>query len=212
MAREQFPHALCIVAVHLRGHIDEAVALQVAGCVQQLLGGLLLRRNRLQVDHRKIAALGEVAGFIQHIGHTTRHARREVAARLADDENHATRHVFAAVVAHALDDGDSAGVAHGETLARNTAQVALAGDRTIEHRVAGDDRVLGLEADLLMRADDELGSREALADIVVGLTGQFQRDALRTPCAEALPGNAGQLHHDGVFRQARMAVTLGNFA
>ena len=54
----------------------------------------------------------------------------------------AAGHVLAAVVARALDDGDGAGVAHREALAGDAAEIALAGDRAVEHRVADDDRAL----------------------------------------------------------------------
>ena len=63
-----------------------------------------------------------------------------------------------------------------------------------------------------MRAHDDLGPRQALADIVVAFAGQLQRHAPGTPGAEALPGDTGELHRDGVFRQARMAVALGHLA
>ena len=61
----------------------------------------------------------------------------------AEDDDDAAGHVFAAVVADALDDGDGAGVAHGEALAGDAAEIAFAGDGAVEHRVADDDRALG---------------------------------------------------------------------
>ena len=112
---------------------------------------------------------------------------------LADDEHAAAGHVFAAMIADALDDGDGAGIAHREALAGDAAEIAFAGDRAIEHGVADDDRVFRHEADLLMRLDDELAAGETLADIVVGLAGEFERHAMGDPGAEALAGDAGQL-------------------
>jgi hypothetical protein len=47
------------------------------------------------------------------------------------------------MVARALDDRDGAGVAHGEALAGDAAEVALALDRAVEHGVADDDRLVG---------------------------------------------------------------------
>jgi hypothetical protein len=44
---------------------------------------------------------------------------------------------------HAFDDRNGAGVAHGEALARDAAEVALALDRAVQHGVADDDRVFG---------------------------------------------------------------------
>ena len=57
--------------------------------------------------------------------------------------DHAAGHVFAAVVADALDDRDGAGIAHGETLAGDAAEIAFARDGAVKHGVADDDRVLG---------------------------------------------------------------------
>ena len=48
-------------------------------------------------------------------------------------------------------------------------------------------------------------ARQALADIVVGVADQLEGDAARQEGAEALPGRAGQLHLDGVVRQALVA-------
>jgi hypothetical protein len=62
--------------------------------------------------------------FVEHVGHAAGHARREVAAGLAEHHDGAAGHVFAAVVARAFDDADRAGVAHGEALARDAAEVA----------------------------------------------------------------------------------------
>ncbi len=58
---------------------------------------------------------------------------------------HAAGHVLAAVVAHAFDDGRRAAVAHAEPLAGDAAQVELAAGGAVEHHVAGDDVLLGLE-------------------------------------------------------------------
>ncbi len=65
---------------------------------------------------------------------------------LAEHDDHAAGHVFAAVVAHALDHGDGTGVADGEALAGDAAEVALALDRAVEHGVADDDRLFRHDA------------------------------------------------------------------
>ena len=58
----------------------------------------------------------------------------------------------------------------------------------------------------------DAAARQALADIVVGVADQLQRDAARQEGAEALAGGAGEAHADRVFRQAGMAVAPGHFA
>ena len=109
------------------------------------------------------------AVLVEHIGDAARHAGGEVAAGLAEDDDDAAGHVFAAMVAGALDDGDGAGVADGEALAGDAAEVALAGDGAVEHGVADDDRLLRHDAGVRGRADDDAAAGQALADIVVGL-------------------------------------------
>ena len=53
------------------------------------------------------------------------------------------------MVAGAFDHGDGAGIAHGEALAGNAAEIALAGDGAVQHGVADDDRLSGTMPDSL---------------------------------------------------------------
>src|SRR5262249_22297278 len=124
----------------------------------------------------------------------------------------AASHVFAAVVAGALNDCDGAGIADGEALAGDAAEVAFAVDRAVEDGVADDDRFLRHEAAVGGGTDDDASARETLADIVVGVALELEGHPVREPGAEALASGAGQLHVDGVMRQALMAVALGDFA
>ena len=110
----------------------------------------------------------ERAVLVEHIGDAARHAGGEVAAGPAEHDDDAAGHVFAAVVAGAFDDGDGAGVAHGEALAGDAAEIAFARDRAVEHGVADDDRLFRHDAGIGRRADDDAAARQALADIVVG--------------------------------------------
>ena len=90
----------------------------------------------------RLQRLAKRAVLVEHVGDAARHARREVAAGLAEHDDEAAGHVFAAVIARALDHRDGAGVAHGEALARDAAEIGLARDRAVHHRVADDDGVL----------------------------------------------------------------------
>ena len=125
---------------------------------------------------------------------------------LAEHDHGAAGHVFAAVVAGALDDRRGAGVAHAEALAGDAAEEHLAFDGAVEHGVADDDVLAGLALERLRRLDDDPAAAQALADVVVGFAGQFERDAARQEGAEALAGGAGHADVDGVVRQAGMAV------
>src|SRR5436190_2022196 len=154
MAAEQMPDALTIVAIHMGGHIDEAMMLEIAAMMMQALDRFLLGRHRRQIDHREIAALGEIAALIENIGDTARHAGGEVASGFADDKNDAAGHVFAAMIANTFDDGDGAGIPHRETLTGDAAQIAFTAYRAIKHGIADDDRLFRDEAYALMRLDD----------------------------------------------------------
>src|SRR6185312_15045450 len=105
----------------------------------------------------------------EHVSDAARHAGREVAAGLAEHDDDAAGHVFAAMVARALDDGDGAGVADGETLAGNAPEVALAVDGAIHHGVADDDRLFRHDAGVGRRLDDDAAARQSFADIIVGV-------------------------------------------
>jgi hypothetical protein len=83
------------------------------------------------------------------------------------------------VVTHAFDDGDGAGVTHGEAFAGDAAEVGLALRRAIEHGVADDDGVLRHDPRIIRRADDDAAARQALADIVVAVTDEVKGDATR---------------------------------
>ncbi len=141
-----------------------------------------------------------------------RHAGREVAAGLAEHDDDAAGHIFAAMVAGALDNDGGAGVAHGEALAGDAAEIAFAANGAVQHGVADDDGLFRHDAAIGRRLDDDAPTRQALADIVVGFAFQFEGDAARQPGAEALPGGAGQPHVNSTVRQSLMAVTLGDLA
>ncbi len=64
----------------------------------QVLGPL----QRQQLDHGRVAALGEAAVAVEDVGDAARHAGGKVAAGGAEDEHQAARHVLAAVVSDAL--------------------------------------------------------------------------------------------------------------
>src|SRR5262249_6703297 len=132
--------------------------------------------------------------------------------RWADHHHHAARHVLAAMVAGALHHRDRARVSYRKPLTGNAAEVALAADGAIEHRVADNDALFRHDPGVGVGARNDLAAREALADVVVGLADKVKRDALRQPGAEALPGGAVKAQPNRIFRQAAMAVALGYLA
>ena len=174
---------------------------------------IVLFRNGLQVDHGEVAALGEIAGLVQHIGDAAGHAGREITAGIADDDDDAAGHVFAAMVSDAFHDCDGAGIADGEALTGNAAEIAFALDRAVEHRVADDDGVFRRDfRRRFRRIDDHPPTRQALADIIVGVAFKFHGHAAGKPGTEALAGGAGQLDVDGIVGQALVAVMVSDLA
>ena len=120
---------------------------------------------------------GEAAVVVEHVGDAAAHAGGEVAPGPAEHDDAPAGHVLAAVVADALDDHRGAAVADAEPLAGDAADVTLAAGRAVEGDVADDDVLLRLERRQRRRVDDQLAARQALADVVVGVAVQPQRDA-----------------------------------
>ena len=84
-----------------------------------------------------------------------------------------------AVVADAFDHRGRAGVAHAEALADDAADEHVAAGRAVEDHVAGDDVLLGDELRGARRPQHERAAREPLAEVVVGVAFEPQRDAAR---------------------------------
>ena len=90
------------------------------------------------------------------------------------------------------------------------AQVHLARGGAVEQGIARDDVVLGQEQHIVGRLDDDAAARKSLADIVVGVADQFERDTRRQERADRLPGGAGERDVDGVVGQTLGAVAPGD--
>ena len=116
------------------------------------------------------------------------------------------------MIAGAFDHCDRARIAHREAFACDTVEVGLTRDGAVEHGVADDDVLFGHALDMRRRADDDAAARKALADIVVGIAGQIERDAVREERTERLARNARKRDVDRARWQAAVAVALGHFA
>src|SRR6185503_715174 len=101
---------------------------------------------------------------------------------------------------------------HREPLAGDAAEVALAGNGAVKHGVADDDALLRHDPRVGIRPHDQLAAGEALADVVVALADEIERDTVGEPRAEALPGRALEGQPDGIVRQSGMAVAPGHLA
>ena len=69
----------------------------------------------------------------------------------------------------------------------------------------------GRKVDVARRIDDQPAARESLADVIVGVAFELQRDALGQERAEALSGRAGEVEVDGVVRQALPSRSAARF-
>src|SRR6516162_2087166 len=187
MPLNQLIQSLLVEPGHV-ADVDQPVAFEIAGLMPAPHHDSILARHRLELDHGEIAAALEVAVLVEHIGDAARHAGSEVPSRGTDHHHDTAGHIFAAMVAGAFHHGGGAGIAHGEALAADAAEIALARDRPIKHGVADDDRLLRHDARLSGRANDDAAAGEALADIVVGLAFQVERHPFGKPGAEALAG------------------------
>ncbi len=116
------------------------------------------------------------------------------------------------MITYALDHGDRARVADSETFAADAAEEGFTGNGAVENGVADDDIVGGDALGICWRTDDNAATRQALAHIVVRVTGQVQRHAMRQESAEALARNTLQLHQNAIVGQAGMAEAASDFA
>jgi hypothetical protein len=81
------------------------------------------------------------------------------------------------VVAGALDDRGRAGVAHREALAGHAAEERLAAIAPYSTVLPTMMFSSGFAAEVDARAHDDAPARQALADVVVGIADQVERDA-----------------------------------
>ncbi len=162
--------------------------------------------------HRHVAKVLERIVRIIDVSNAARHAGRKVASGFAQDNDHAARHVLATMIADAFDHCDRAGIAHGKALACDALEIGLAGDGPIKHRVADDDVFKRRAGDAFRLANDHAPARKTLADIIVGVAFQVQRDAARQEAAKALSRRSGHRDMDRVFRQACVTMLAGNLA
>ena len=179
----------------------------------ELLQGsnIVLVLHRLQAHGLLVDPLVEIPVLVQNVGHAAGHAGREVLAGLAQDHDSAAGHVLTAVVTHALDNGSRAAVADAEALTGHAGDEGLAAGGTVKGHIAGDDVFLGLVADALGRADDDLAAGQALAHVVVAVAGQAEGQALGDERAKALAACADALGGVDIVGQGA-AVLAGDLA
>eukprot|EP01136_Pigoraptor_vietnamica_P023733 Opistho-1_new@6558 len=169
-----------------------------------------LRRVLDPPELHELHVAAEVARAVKHIRNAAAHASRKVATGGAEDHCAPARHVLAAVVAHTLAHGRGTRVAHAEALRRDAADERATARGAVEAHVTHNDVVLrdkpgGIRAG----ANNDRATGKALADVVVRVAVEFDRDALREERAERLARRARELDADRVVGEAGLAVRLG---
>src|SRR2546425_333257 len=156
------------------------------------------------------ATLPHLLLCIQHVGNTTGHSRGKVAAGLAQHYHAAPGHVFTSVIAEGLDHGVGSAVAHTKSLTRDAPNVGFAAGRTIERNIADDYVFLCAECSFAGWVDDDLPARQSLAEIVVRVAFEFERNSAWHKRAETLPGGTIERELNSVSGQPFRAVTASN--
>jgi len=174
-------------------------------------GGNLARIGDLaKLNHLLVDLAGECVGGIENVGDTSTHTSSEVATCDAENHNATTSHVLAAMITTSLNDGVRTRVTNCETLGGDTTDEGLSRSSTIQADVSDDDVLFGLERGLLGRVYDEATTREALPDVVIGVTLELNGDTRSKECTKRLA--SGTLHRDvdGVLGKTLFAVELGD--
>jgi hypothetical protein len=169
------------------------------------LGGLLdgANLNHLHVD------LGlEVAVDIQDIGNATRHTSREVATSGSENDDTATSHVLAAVVTNTLNDGSCTGVSDGKSLGGDTAEEAATCSSTVQTDVSNENVLLCLENGRAGRVDDQATTRQALTNVIVGITLKLQGNTRSQESTKRLSSRALDVDVDSVQGKTLRAISL----
>src|SRR5262249_20082791 len=157
--------------------------------------------HAFEFDSAEIAPRQELAVRIPDVRDAPRHPGREVATRLAENDDAAAGHVFAAVVADSFNDRLGAAVPHAEPLGSPPTDESLTARRAVEADVADQDVVLRNERRQLRGINHDATAGEPLADVVVRISFDFERYALREERTEALSSRAVELDVDRVVRQ-----------
>src|SRR5699024_11133649 len=112
----------------------------------------------------------------------------------------------------AFDNRYGAGIAYRKTFAGNAPEIGLTLDSAVKHGIADDNGVFRRVTGRFRRSDSDASSRQALADIVVGIANEIDRDTPREKCTQTLASRAGQLDRYRILRKSLMTVSSGNFA
>src|SRR5215210_3332490 len=152
--------------------------------------------HRLEQDRLAVDLAGELALRIIDERGAVGHARAEVGAGRAENDNQAAGHVLATVVANALDNRRGAAVADTEALSSATGREQSAPGRAVEDRIAGD-RLWRVEWSRRRGPDGNLAAGHSFADVVIGLAFEIEAHTVNDERAETLTSATGQPDQKG---------------
>ena len=130
---------------------------------------------------------------------SSRHPRPEILAHRPEDGDASAGHVLAAIGAAAFDHGARTRIAHGETLAGKAGCVQFAAGGAIKAGVADDGIGFALKSSVGRGPQGDEPAGQALADIIVGVAGDIEPNALNKERAQALPARASKLDVQASF-------------
>ncbi len=159
--------------------------------------------NRHRTTHQRIhidQRLRQTCRVIE-IGHATRHPGPEIGADIAQNDRHTAGHILTPVGAAALDHHLRARVAHRETLTRPARCKERAIRGPIEHGIADDGVLAGLERRGHARTHHDKPARQAFANVIIAIAEHFQLQAPHRESPQRLPGASCQLDRQMVRLQ-----------
>ena len=138
------------------------------------------------------------------VGDAAAHAARDVRADGAEDDGDAARHVLERVIARTFGDDLGAAVANAEALACAASHEPLTSARTVEACVSGNRFRIAADVE---PAHDDATALHALADVVVRVAREIEREPVCEKRTEALPRRTMVAHvqHARLFADRALA-------
>src|SRR4029079_5168734 len=166
----------------------------------------------LEVHTGVIALALQLPVWVPDVRNAAGHARSEIASDTANADDDAAGHIFAAVITHALDHCDRSGVTNGKAFSGDSGKVSLALDCAVEAGIPYDDIFMRLPPSGLRWTHDQAAARQTLADIVVRIANEFERQAAGKKGSEALSCSSDQPSPKRARRQSFVTETTSDLA
>src|SRR3981189_693414 len=148
--------------------------------------GILGSEDWLEINRLQIAALfGEVAALVKNIGNAAAHAGGKISPAGSEHQHQAPGHVFATVVADSFDHSSRSGIANRKALASNPVEKRFAAGGSVKGHIANQNIFLGSESGPARRIHHQPSAGQTLADVIVGLAFERERDSLGQKRAQA---------------------------